>query len=71
MDYAGPFESHMFLVVVNAFSKWPEGVVMKDLDALHTIEALREIFGWWDIPRQLVTDNGPVCVKYVSDVHEE
>ena len=36
VDYAGPFESHMFLVVVDAFSKWPEVVVMKDSAALHT-----------------------------------
>ena len=55
--------AHTFLVVVDAFSKWPEVVVMKDSDALHTIEALREMFGRWGIPRQLVTDNGPQFVS--------
>jgi len=63
VDYADPFESHMFLVVVDAFSKWPEVVVMKDSDALHTTEALQEMFGRWGIPRQLVTDNGPQFVS--------
>ena len=67
-DYAGPFESHMFLVVVDAFSKWPEVVVMKDLDALHTIEALRDMFGRWCITRQLVTDNGP---QFVSNMFQK
>ena len=57
----------MFLVVVDAFSKWPEVVVMKDSDALHTIEALREIFSRWGIPRQLVTDNGP---QFVSNMFQ-
>ena len=67
VDYAGPFESHMFLVVVDAFSKWPEVVVMKDSDALHTIEALREMFSRWGISRQLVTDNGP---QFVSNMFQ-
>ena len=67
VDYAGPFESHRFLVVVDAFSKWLEVVVMKDSDALHTIEALREMFSRWGIPRQLVTDNGP---QFVSNMFQ-
>ena len=67
VDYAGPFESHTFLVVVDAFSKWPKVVVMKDSDALHTIEALREMFSRWGIPRQLVTDNGP---QFVSNMFQ-
>eukprot|EP00731_Ephydatia_muelleri_P034198 Em0050g16a len=61
-------ESYMFLVVVDAFSKWPEVVVMKDSDALHTIEALHEMFGRWGIPRQLVTDNGP---QFVSNMFQK
>ena len=42
-------------------------VVVKDLDALHTIEALREMFSRWGIPRQLVTDNGP---QFVSNMFQ-
>lgn len=29
IDFAGPLEGHMFLVVVDAHSKWPEVIVMK------------------------------------------
>ena len=68
VDYAGPFESHMFLVVIDAFPKWPEVVVMKDSDAFHIVEALREMFSLWDIPRQSVTDNGP---QFVSNMFQK
>ena len=49
----------MFLVVVDADSKWPEVHVMKETTAGKTIERLRETFSQFGLPEQLVTDNGP------------
>ena len=58
IDYAGPFLGRMFLVVVDAHSKWPEVVEMQSTTAEKTIQALRTIFGRNGLPRQICTDNG-------------
>lgn len=63
IDYAGPLEDRMFLVVVDAHSKWPEVTVMKSTSAERTIEELRSIFSRFGLPTQLVSDNGPQLVS--------
>ncbi|XP_033120245.1 uncharacterized protein K02A2.6-like [Anneissia japonica] len=57
VDFVGPFMNCMFLIVVDAHSKWPEVFPMKSTTALRTIEKLRILFSQCGIPRQLVTDN--------------
>ena len=64
MDYSWPFLDTMFLVVVDAHSKWPEIYVMKSTASQQTITKLREIFAMNGIPEQLVSDNGP---QFTSD----
>lgn len=59
IDYAGPVEGKMLLIVVDAHSKWPEVVSMGSTTSLATIQALRRMFASYGIPRQLVSDNGP------------
>ena len=56
IDFAGPFQGSMFLVVVDAYSKWPFVSVMQSTTVEKTIEELRQLFG---IPEQIVFDNGP------------
>lgn len=63
IDFAGPLENHMFLVVVDAHSKWPEVAVMKSTSSEKTIEELRSIFSRFGLPQQLVSDNGPQLVS--------
>lgn len=63
IDFAGPLEGSMFLVVVDAHSKWPEVVVMKSTSTEKTIEELRSIFSRFGLPQQLVSDNGPQLVS--------
>ena len=63
IDFAGPLENHMFLVVVNAHSKWPEVAIMKSTSSERTIEELRCIFSRFGLPQQLVSDNGPQLVS--------
>ena len=41
IDYAGPFQNSMFLVVVDAHSKWPEVVPVSSTTSSSTIEVLR------------------------------
>ena len=58
----------MFLVAVDAYSKWPEVVEMSTgpagVSAARTIEELRRIFSIHGLPQQIVSDNGP---QFVSD----
>ena len=49
----------MFLVAVDAHSKWPEVHLMKETTAAKMIDALRVMFSANGLPEQLVTDNGP------------
>lgn len=63
IDFAGPLVNHMFLVVVDAHSKWPEVAVMKGTSSEKTVEALRSIFSRFGLPQQLVSDNGPQLVS--------
>lgn len=58
IDYAGPFLDRMFLIVVDAYSKWPEVFPVKNATSIVTIEALRALFARAGLPQQLVSDNG-------------
>ena len=56
---SGPFQGRMYLLLVVAFSKWPEIVEMKSTSAEDTIDELRAIFARFGLPEQIVSDNGP------------
>ena len=58
IDYAGPFRGRMFLIVVDAHSKWMEVVVVPSANSVNTIQKLRAIFATHGIPEVLVSDNG-------------
>ena len=49
----------MFLISVDAHSKWPEVVEMSNTSAQKTIDELRKLFAVYGLPEQIVTDNGP------------
>ncbi len=57
IDYAGPYENRMFLVVVDAYSKWMEVIPTSGSTAKITISKLRRIFSTHGIPDILVSDN--------------
>ena len=62
MDFAGPIEGKMFLVVIDAHSKWIEVFPMATATALTTIQQLRQLFAQFGIPESSVSDNGPQFV---------
>ena len=62
-DFAGPFQGHMFLLLVDACSKWLDVHVMKSISSSATIEKLRSIFAIHGLPHKLVTDNGPAFIS--------
>ena len=59
IDFAGPFQGKMFLIIVDAHSKWPEVIQMPSTTAQQTISALSSVFSRYGLPDQLVSDNGP------------
>ena len=68
VDFAGPFEGLMYMIVVDAYSKWPEVVIMSNITTGKTIEALRGIFSRFGLPQIVVSDNGP---QFTSGEFEE
>ena len=59
LDFAGPFMGSMYLVLVDAYSKWLEVVIMNSITSISTIDKLQQIFAEHGLPKMIVTDNGP------------
>ena len=57
LDYCGPMDGHMFLVVVDAFSKWVDIYPTTVATTATTLDKLRTAFAAWGLPRVLCTDN--------------
>lgn len=61
IDYAGPFQNHHFLVLVDAKSKWPEIRLIKDAPTSEkTITLLQNIFSTHGLPQIIVSDNATI-----------
>ncbi|XP_041961667.1 uncharacterized protein K02A2.6-like [Alosa sapidissima] len=58
VDYAGPFQGEMFLLIVDAYSKWLDIYPVKTSTSQVTIEKLRQSFSVFGLPKMLVSDNG-------------
>ena len=58
VDFAGPFEGLTYMVVVDAYSKWPEVFIMSSITSERTIDTLRTMFARYGLPQIIVTDNG-------------
>lgn len=59
-DFLGPIQGNMFLVIVDAHSKWPEAINMKNnTSASKLIEVFDSIFSRFGLCDHLVSDNGP------------
>ena len=67
IDYAGPVEGKMLLVIVDAHSKWLDVAVVTSATSSVTIEKLRGMFTTHGIPEIVVSDNGTV---FTSDEFE-
>ena len=57
-DYAGPFLGKMFLIIIDAYSKWMEVHITNSATSTITIDKLRNTFATFGLPEILVTDNG-------------
>ena len=52
MDFAGPIDDQMILVVVDTHTKWPEIVVMHRATSTPTIKACQLLFSRFGIPKE-------------------
>nr|XP_037270376.1 uncharacterized protein K02A2.6-like [Rhipicephalus microplus] len=62
-DFAGPVEGRMLLFVVDAYSKWLNVHIMRNMRSRTLIEEMRNLLATFGIPQRLVTDNGPSFVS--------
>ena len=58
-DYAGPMFGKMFLILIDAHSKWMEVHITSSATSSVTIDKMRTTFAYSGLPEILVTDNGP------------
>ncbi|XP_057711364.1 uncharacterized protein K02A2.6 [Corythoichthys intestinalis] len=68
IDFAGPFMGHMFIIVVDAYSKWLEVFKMAQITSSATIMRLRRLFASFGLPEQIVTDN---ATTFTSDEFQQ
>lgn len=57
VDFAGPFLEHYFFILVDAYTKWPEIHIVKNITTKTTIDLCRKIFATFGIPKYFVSDN--------------
>ena len=55
----GPYSGKMWLLLMDAYSKWPEVHMMESTTTELLIKHLQQIFAVHGIPHQVVSDNGP------------
>ncbi|XP_055633245.1 uncharacterized protein K02A2.6-like [Toxorhynchites rutilus septentrionalis] len=64
VDFMGPLPSgHNLLVIVDYFSSFIEVIVMKQITAKHTVQALHESFCRFGVPETMKADNGPQFIS--------
>ena len=63
LDYAGPVQGEMFLIAIDAHSKWIEAVCTPNATSSTVIEELRTMFARFGLPETVVTDNGTCFVS--------
>ena len=59
IDFLGPLRGFMWLVIVDAHSKWPEVLPFRSTTATATANSLRTVFARYGCPDEVVSDNGP------------
>ena len=63
LDFCGPVFGSMWLIVIDAFSKWIEVIKMSSIKSKPVIRELRTLFSRFGLPRVCVSDNGPQLVS--------
>ena len=67
--YAGPLQGNMFLVLIDAHSKWMDVFPVHNATTSATLECLRRTFAIHGIAETIVTDNGIAASQVKSSQH--
>lgn len=67
-DFAGPFTGQLFVIVVDAHSKWPQIIPKASTATTKTIEVLWLLFASYGVPNQLASDSCPKGLYWVNTV---
>ena len=59
LDYAGPVKGKMYLVLIDAHSKWIEVFPTQTATSAAVIDELRAVFAQFGLPEPIVSDNRP------------
>lgn len=59
IDFAGPVGTFFYLVIVDAFSNWPEVFKMTTTTTAKTVDRIEETFARHGLADTIVSDNGP------------
>ena len=72
LDFAGPFMNKMFLIIVDAYSKWIDVSVMNSTTSESTIAKLEQVFATHGLCDMIVTDNGSAftSAEFAAFVHK-
>jgi len=68
VDHAGPFQGHIFLLVVDAYSHWLEVVSVPSTSTKNVTQKLRILFATHGLPDLLVSD---YASAFTSDVFQD
>lgn len=52
-------DSHKYLTIIDAFSKYAQAYLLRDATAVSVIQALLQFFSHHGVPLTIITDNGP------------
>ena len=63
LDYAGPVKGKMYLIIVDAHSKWIKAICTPSATSAAVIEELNVLFAQFGLPDTIVTDNGTCFVS--------
>ena len=58
IDHAGPFLGKLYLIIIDAHSKWIDVHIVNSTSAECAISKLRTVFATHGLPEQIVSDNG-------------
>nr|XP_056716170.1 uncharacterized protein K02A2.6-like [Euleptes europaea] len=58
IDFAGPFQGKVFLIVVDSYFKWLEVLTVNSMMSRVVVKLLRRVFTTHGLPDTLISDNG-------------
>ena len=59
VDHAGPLKGNMYLLIVDAYSRWLEVLRVSTTSSQDTLTKFRSVFATHGLPESIVSDNGP------------